>query len=72
MINRDGTISPTARDLLCLGIGYPRLVLVEKNSPCALFFANSPQGIFSLELSGSWIGFGLFDIFEGYRHFEES
>jgi len=44
---------------------------VEKSSPCALFFSQRPSGNFPLTLGGAWEGYGLINMYEGYRHHEE-
>ena len=71
VLNEDGTISPETATHLCLGVGQPRMVLVEKKSPKALHFANPPEGVFKLELAGAFKGFGIGNLFEGTKRFHE-
>jgi len=54
VINQDMTISPASTPHLCLGVGLPRLVLVDINSANAITFLNKPEGSFKLELAGAF------------------
>ena len=71
VVNSDRTISPASTPHLCLGVGQPRLVLVDKNSPNAIFFLNKPEGSFKLELAGNFQGFGITNLYEERRRYGE-
>ena len=71
VVNQDMTISPASTPHLCLGVGQPRLVLVDINSPNAITFLNKPEGSFKLELAGAFQGFGITNMYAGTRRFRE-
>ena len=71
VVNEDGTMSPAPAPWLCLGIGLPRMCLVEKSSPKALHFANRPEGVFQLALAGAYKGFGITNMYEGTKRHGE-
>ena len=70
VVNLDMTISPAFSPYLCLGVGLPRLVLVDRISPNAITFLNKPEGSFKLELAGAFQGFGITNLYEEKRRHE--